>query len=90
MATNGDIIKIKDDWDTYGMLSCEVYLVGFKNDKLIALPKHRKEASGLDVDDDGDYDIIGNVEENKDLIPEQYTQDEINQVLLDFSKKQTR
>lgn len=80
LAKNGDIIQIKDDWDVYGILSGEVYLVGFKNDKLVALPKHRKEASGLDIDDDGDYDIIGNVKQNKDLIPKQYTQDEINTV----------
>lgn len=77
LAKSGDIIKIKDDWDMYGMLAGEVYVVGFKNNKLVALPKHRKEASGLDVDDDGDYDIIGNVKKNKDLIPEQYSETEI-------------
>ena len=82
LATNGDIIKIKDDWDTYGMLSGEVYIVGFKNDKLVALPKHKKEASGLDVDDDSDYDIIGNIKENKNLIPNEYTEDEINNIKI--------
>ncbi|MDD5373273.1 MAG: hypothetical protein PHO62_07615 [Sulfurimonas sp.] len=82
LATNGDIIKIKDDWAIYGMMSSEVYIVGFKNDKLVALPKHRKEASGLDVDDDSDYDIIGNIKENKNLIPSEYTEDEINNIKI--------
>lgn len=80
LAKVGDIIKIKDDWDTYGMLSDEVYVVGIKNGNLVALPKHRKEASGLDVDDDGDYDIIGNIKDNKNLIPKEYSEDEIGSI----------
>ena len=80
LAKSGDIIKITDDWSTYGMLSGEVYVVGFKNERLVALPKRRKEASGLDVDDDADYDIIGNINQNKDLIPKEYTEEEINSI----------
>lgn len=78
LAKNGDIIKIKDDWDTYGMLAGEVYIVGFKNEKLVALPKYDKSKAGLDVDCSEDYDIIGNVKQDKKLIPKQYTEDEIN------------
>jgi len=81
LAKAGDIIKITDDWNTYGMLSGEVYIVGFKNEILVALPKHKKSASGLDVDDDADYSIIGNIRDNKDLIPEQYTEEEINSIV---------
>lgn len=80
LAKSGDIIKIHDDWDTYGMLSGEIYIVGFKNDKLVALPKHRKEAAGLDVDDDGDYEIIGNIKDNREMIPSEYTEKEINKI----------
>ena len=39
IAQIADIIKIKEDWDTYGILAGEVYIVGYKNDKLVALPK---------------------------------------------------
>ena len=42
---NGDIIKINEDWDTYGMLSGEVYLVGLKKGNLVGLPKYNKHAS---------------------------------------------
>lgn len=80
LAKSGDIIQIKDDWDKYGMLSCEVYVVGYKNDKLVALPKHRKSAAGLDVDDDTDYDIIGTIKDNKKWIPIEYSEEEINSI----------
>lgn len=78
---NGDIIKINEDWDTYGMLAGEVYLVSFKNGNLVGLPKYNKYAEGLDVDDESDYTIIGNAKDNKDLIPAQYTKEEIDAVL---------
>lgn len=78
---NGDIIKINEDWDTYGMLSGEVYLVGLKKGNLVGLPKYNKYAEGLDVDDETDYTIIGNVKSNKDLIPTQYTKEEVDALL---------
>lgn len=84
LAKNGDIIKIHDDWETYGMLSGEIYVVGFKNDKLVALPKYRKESIGLDIDDDGDYEIIGNIKDNKNLIPSEYTKKEISKIIKDI------
>ena len=71
-AKDKDIIKIKDDYDAYGMLAGEIYVVGYKKGKLVALPKYDKNRAGLNIDEEEDYDIIGNTINNPELIPPQY------------------
>ncbi|MCK4686555.1 MAG: hypothetical protein KAT66_00335 [Candidatus Lokiarchaeota archaeon] len=69
----GDILKIKEDWDEYGWKAGEIGDVIFEEYFYgISLNSQNKPGTKytvyLDVDNGKDVEIIGNVYENKDLI----------------------
>lgn len=65
----GDLIKIPDDWDTYGMNAGEVYEIFFNAGGFRCKPKINPKAKGIWLEDEGEFEIIGNVYENPELIP---------------------
>ena len=64
----GDIIKIPDDYDTFGFNAGQVFEVYFGYGGFRTRPKHNKNARGYYVEDDGEYEVIGNINENKELL----------------------
>jgi uncharacterized phage protein (TIGR01671 family) len=66
----GDIIKIPDDYDTYGMNAGEEYVIYFAYGGFRCVPKYNKNAKGTWLEDNGEFEVIGNIYENANLIPE--------------------
>lgn len=64
----GDIIKIPDDYDTYGMNAGEVYEVYFGFGGFRLKPKYRKNARGYFLEDSGEVEVIGNIHDNNELL----------------------
>ena len=64
----GDIIKIPDDWDEYGMNAGEVYEIFFNEGGFRLKPKYRKGARGIWLEDTEKLEVIGNIFENPELI----------------------
>ena len=66
----GDIVKIPDDYDTYGINAGEVYEVYFGFGGFRLKPKYRKNARGFSLEDDGEVEVIGNIHDNSELLEE--------------------
>ena len=67
----GDIVQIKDDWDTYGMNAGEIYEVYFNAGGFRLKPKYdvyKRGARGFWLDDGNDVTVLGNVYENPELL----------------------
>lgn len=68
----GDIVKVPDDWDEYGMMAGEKREVYFKDGGFRLKPKSelniKRGDRGHWLEDDGTFEIIGNIhqQENKE------------------------
>ena len=66
----GDIIQIPDDYDTYGMFACEKREIYFNEGGFRLKPKWDKNSRGNWLEDTKDFEVIGNIYENKELLNE--------------------
>jgi len=64
----GDIIKIPDDYDTYGIFAGEIYEIYFAYGGFRLKPKNSKRRGNW-LEDEKELEVIGNIYENKDLLP---------------------
>jgi len=64
----GDIIKIPNDYDTYGQMAGEEREIIFGEGGFRLKPKWNKNARGLWLEDVEDLIIIGNIYENPGLL----------------------
>lgn len=65
---NGTIVKIPEDWDTYGHNAGEVYEVCFAYGGFRLKPKYGRGARGFYLEDNGVYEVLGTVFENPELL----------------------
>jgi uncharacterized phage protein (TIGR01671 family) len=61
----GDIIKVPDNWDSYGFMAGEVREVYYKHGGFRLKPKE-EWANGYWLEEDNTYEIIGNIHEQND------------------------
>ena len=64
----GDIIKIPDDYDIYGMFAGEIYEIYFAYGGFRLKPRDSKRRGNW-LEDEKELEVIGNIYENKDLLP---------------------
>lgn len=68
----GDIVKVNDDFDEYGINAGEIYAVYFNAGGFRCKPKYglfiTRGDKGFWMDDGNDYEVIGNIHENADLL----------------------
>lgn len=68
----GDVVKVNDDFDKYGLNAGEIYEVYFNAGGFRCKPKYESSITrgdkGFWMDDGNDYEVIGNVHENDDLM----------------------
>ena len=67
MIFEGDIIKIPDDYDEFGINAGEVYEVYFSFGGFRLKPKYSK-ARGYWLEDDETVEVIGNIHDNPELL----------------------
>ena len=66
----GDIVKINNDYEKYGINAGEIYQVYFKSGGYRLLPKYCKEALGYWLESGEDFVVIGNIYDNPELLKE--------------------
>ena len=66
----GDIIQIPDDYNTYGMFAGEKREIYFNEGGFRLKPKWDKNSRGNWLEDTKDFEVIGNIYENKELLNE--------------------
>lgn len=64
----GDIIKIPDNWDEYGFMAGEKREVYFLAGGFRLKPKYNKNDRGCWLEDTDDFEIIGNIHTDKNLL----------------------
>lgn len=64
----GDIVKIYDDYNAYGILAGEIYEVYFAFGGFRLKPKHNPKARGHWMEDGVDFEVTGNIYDNPDLL----------------------
>lgn len=68
----GDVVKVNDDFDKYGLNAGEIYEVYFNAGGFRCKPKYESSITrgdkGFWIDDGNDYEVIGNVHQNDDLL----------------------
>lgn len=68
----GDIIKVDDDFDTFGKMAGEIRVVWFKDGGFRLKPKYPSSIArgerGYWLEDGADFEVIGNVWDNPDLL----------------------
>lgn len=67
----GDLVKVPDDYDVYGINAGEVYEVYFKSGGFRCKPKYGTESQGFWIEDGNDFEVIGNRFEHPHLLNEQ-------------------
>lgn len=68
----GDIIKVDDDYDTFGKMAGEIREVCFKDGGFRLKPKYASTIArgdrGYWIEDGADFEVIGNVWDNPELL----------------------
>lgn len=64
----GDIVKVPNDWEKYGFLSGTIREVFFNNGGFRLKPQFNKNSRGNWLEDTEDFEICGNIHENKELL----------------------
>ena len=64
----GDIVKVPNDWEKYGFSSGTIREVFFNNGGFRLKPRFNKNSRGNWLEDTEDFEICGNIHENKDLL----------------------
>lgn len=62
----GDIVKVKDDWETYGQNGGEIYSVIFTKGGFRAKGKY--DGTGFWMEDGDDFSVLGNIYSNPELL----------------------
>lgn len=70
----GDIVKIPNDYEKFGVNAGELYEVYFAYGGYRLKPKYKKKARGYWLEDDNELEVIGNTTENPDLLEVQNEQ----------------
>lgn len=72
MIFEGDVVKVNDDFDKYGLNAGEIYEVYFNAGGFRCKPKYESSITrgnkGFWIDDGNDYEVIGKVHENSELL----------------------
>lgn len=65
----GDVVKTNEDWDTYGFQAGEINEIYFNHGGFRLKPKNvKRNAKGYWLEDGEDFEVIGNVYENPELL----------------------
>lgn len=66
----GDIVRIPEDYETYGANAGEMYEVYFAYGGFRLKPKYNSKARGYWLEDDNEVEVIGNIYDNPELLEE--------------------
>lgn len=72
MIFEGDIVKVPDDYDEFGMAAGEIYAVYFAFGGFRLKPKYNKNARGFWLEDNETVEVIGNIYDNPELLEKQF------------------